>query len=98
MIDFESIELLEKIGSGASGQVFRGRQDGHEVAVKQLFSVMMLEELKEFEHEAVLMSRLNHPYICRFFGMTVSPLDELLLVLEYWYVHTHTTRNNEITK
>jgi hypothetical protein len=39
--------------------------DSHEVAVKQLFSEMVLEELAEFEHEAVLMSKLSHPYICR---------------------------------
>jgi hypothetical protein len=43
MIDFRDIELLGKIGMGASGVVFEGRFKGQSCAVKRL-NLMLNEQ------------------------------------------------------
>ena len=60
-------QLLEEIGRGATGVVFRARQAGldREVAVKvlQLGPLAPAEENTRFRREAVAVARLRHPHI-----------------------------------
>jgi serine/threonine-protein kinase len=62
-----SCEILEQIGAGGMGEVYRGRDTklGREVAVKALpdgFS-QSADHLARFEREAQVLASLNHPHI-----------------------------------
>ncbi len=61
------IEILERIGGGAFGQVHRGRFRATEVAVK-LVPRTSEQELKQFRAEAAMLARLRHPNVCLFMG------------------------------
>ena len=60
-------EILEKIGAGGMGEVYRARDQrlGRDVAVKVLPAGLVTdpERLRRFEHEARAAGVLNHPNI-----------------------------------
>jgi serine/threonine protein kinase len=77
-IPFEALEIAEKIGSGASGQVYRGSFQGCPVAVKESYCVMFKDATatEDFKKEATVLSKLKHPNIVStfsFFLITTSP-------------------------
>jgi eukaryotic-like serine/threonine-protein kinase len=61
-------EVVEQIGEGGMGQVFRARDTRleREVAIKVLPTALALDEqfLLRFDREAKAISSLNHPNIC----------------------------------
>ena len=75
-IPFKFITDLDRIAAGSSGQVFRGRYLSATVALKQIFTTMLDEDLdaknlEEFANEVTTLSRLgNHPNIVQFLGLT----------------------------
>jgi len=79
IIPVSNVKKMEMLGKGASGIVFRGSWDGSIVAVKELQDVSR-RNVKELVVEAEMMSRLRHPNVCRFFGITN---DTSCLVVEY---------------
>ena len=58
-------EILERLGSGGMGEVYRARdlRLGREVAVKILADGTGRDQVSRFEKEARLASSLNHPNI-----------------------------------
>jgi tetratricopeptide (TPR) repeat protein len=65
-------ELLERLGEGAAGVVFKARApSGDEVALKLLHGGQALgeRERRRFETEARTLARLDHPQIVRVRGM-----------------------------
>ncbi|MBX3229684.1 MAG: serine/threonine protein kinase [Labilithrix sp.] len=62
-------ELTDRIGRGAMGEVWGGRDQatGREVAIKiaQTWSMEEPELVDRFEREAVILRRLKSPYICK---------------------------------
>ncbi len=67
--------IIEKIGAGGMGEVFRAH-DQHldrEVAIKVLPPGTITDQssLKRFHQEATALSKLNHPNIC-----TIYDVDE----------------------
>src|SRR5215510_13719602 len=78
-------ELIEKIGAGGMGMVYRAldTQTGQPVAVKQLKSdVSSPDMIERFQREGEALRRLNHPNIVKMLD-TVEQDGEHYLILEY---------------
>jgi len=76
----DNIDILECIGKGAFGQVYRGLWVGTtEVAMKTISN----ENISEFESEVNIWRKLNHPNVVRFLGIYKDSTDKLYMVMEY---------------
>jgi len=63
-----------KLGSGAFGDVFKGKLRGKEVAIKKLsFQQFDQDTLNEFTKEVGVMMKLRHPNVLLFMGACTSP-------------------------
>eukprot|EP00771_Trimastix_marina_P001927 gnl/Trimastix_PCT/3037.p1 GENE.gnl/Trimastix_PCT/3037~~gnl/Trimastix_PCT/3037.p1 ORF type:complete len:725 (-),score=71.40 gnl/Trimastix_PCT/3037:37-2076(-) len=83
-VDFTDLKILERIGQGASGEVFKGMLHGSPVAVKRLFDNAISptqSNLTEFNREVTVMKTLRHPNVVLFIGATTSR--PLILVSEF---------------
>ena len=80
----ENIELGKQIGAGANGRILEAIWKGNIVAVKEIHSIFMTNEVSEpefqtfkrdFLRECEQSSRLRHPndYVVRFFGIYHPP-------------------------
>ena len=82
---FGAYDVLEKIGAGGMGEVYRARDTrlGRDVAIKILPDAFAsdTERLARFEREARLLASLNHPGIASIYGLE-SAGDRRFLVLE----------------
>lgn len=80
-------ELLELIGEGAFGVVYRARQEqpvSREVAVKVLR--LGLESdliLRRFEQERQMLAWMDHPYVARVFDAGLTPSGQSYFVMEF---------------
>ncbi|XP_042447676.1 putative serine/threonine-protein kinase [Zingiber officinale] len=71
-----------KLGEGGFGLVYKGRlEDGREVAVKRLGRGSR-QGAREFENEALLLSRVQHKNVVNLYGYCAHG-DDKLLVYEY---------------
>lgn len=83
--------LLEKIGEGGFGLVFKAKQSntGQLVAVKVLKNDLGIDEQKRkhqqarFERETQLSARINHPHIVKLLDKGHTEKGELFAVFEY---------------
>jgi Tol biopolymer transport system component len=70
---FGSFTVLEPLGRGAMGEVYRARDSrlGRDVAIKILPEAFALDpdRLKRFEREAQALAALNHPNIAGIYGV-----------------------------
>ena len=84
VIDFNDLELGEKLGGGGFGDVHVAIWNGQvQVCVKKLRVKRVVEKRKmEFQHEVKILSSLNHPAIISFFGACVET-PNLALVMEF---------------
>jgi hypothetical protein len=83
VIDFNEIQNLREIGSGAFGVVFKADWRGMNVAVKQIKSAdVTVSILNEFMREIEFLKGLrSHPNVVLFLGITFP--DPLSLVTEF---------------
>ncbi|PRP83471.1 CLL4A clavata1-like receptor S/T protein kinase protein [Planoprotostelium fungivorum] len=84
LIQYEELENMEMIGSGAFGIVFGAQWRGIKVAVKQVKAEYVDEyQVKEFLHEVAVMQNLRpHPHVVLFMGITLPP-SPLSIITEY---------------
>jgi len=78
--------IVEKIGAGGMGEVYRARDTRLErdVAVKSLPAAVSTDpdRLARFVREAKILASLNHPNIAAIFGLEELPSGERFLILE----------------
>jgi serine/threonine protein kinase len=85
------------IGSGATGQVFRGAYEGVAVAIKRItiplqFNGSMEPTIKpadegmleEVRREAEVLSKIQHPLLLRFYGVCVTQRDIYFVTELMW--------------
>jgi serine/threonine protein kinase len=69
LVDFKKLKMGEKVGQGASAQVFKGSYCGQTVAVKRLYPSTWEPELADFfQGEVRVLITLHHPNIVRLYG------------------------------
>lgn len=82
-IDFDEIELKQKIGSGGFSDVHFAKWKGTIVAAKVLrVQRVSKRRLKEFTDEIFVLCKLDHPNIVKFIGASVVT-PNLCILIEY---------------
>lgn len=86
VIESKDIVYLEKIGSGAFGDVYRGRVFGQEVALKKIRSNRTVggfvdADSTEYIKEVEIMRNIRHPNILELLGVCVEP-DNVCIISE----------------
>ena len=82
-INPSELEVIDRVGVGAFGQVFRGRWRGAEVAIKRYHQHKLDQDfMEEFKSEIEMMSSLAHINIVQLLGFVVMP-GQLAIVSEY---------------
>lgn len=77
------ITKLQSIGIGGFAEVFLGKWEGNEVAIKQLHMKSFSTSLhQDFLHEAEILAKCRHPSIVTFFGISTQE-HCFQLILEY---------------
>ena len=81
-INFDEIDLGDRIGGGGVGIVYNGWFRGRPVALKTLFDNRLGEDLKrEYMDELLVMSKVKHSNIVHFLGACMTP-PNLCFVME----------------
>eukprot|EP00026_Physarum_polycephalum_P000182 Phypoly_transcript_00182.p1 GENE.Phypoly_transcript_00182~~Phypoly_transcript_00182.p1 ORF type:complete len:2033 (+),score=208.26 Phypoly_transcript_00182:30-6101(+) len=84
-----AIQILERIGKGGFGEVFKGILKSHDIDGANLSIVVALKELQrmdeprafyDFQHEVMIMSKLRHVNLVHLYGIVKAPLR---MVIEY---------------
>jgi len=81
IIDGKLLEYLKHLGTGASGDVYKGLYKGNPVAIKVLKEMTAQQEVDEFKKEFEIMSAVRSPNVVFFYGACMQP--RLCMVMEY---------------
>eukprot|EP01094_Clydonella_sp_ATCC50884_P000327 TRINITY_DN10255_c0_g1_i1.p1 TRINITY_DN10255_c0_g1~~TRINITY_DN10255_c0_g1_i1.p1 ORF type:complete len:812 (+),score=118.06 TRINITY_DN10255_c0_g1_i1:263-2437(+) len=89
-IEWDRVTILEKIGAGSDGMVFRAQlrssNDAHsgvkEVAVKKIYVADSLDALRPFLCEIKIASTLSHPNVMSIIGVSCDGATDLCLITE----------------
>eukprot|EP00357_Protocruzia_adherens_P032606 CAMPEP_0114995068 /NCGR_PEP_ID=MMETSP0216-20121206/13508_1 /TAXON_ID=223996 /ORGANISM="Protocruzia adherens, Strain Boccale" /LENGTH=567 /DNA_ID=CAMNT_0002359037 /DNA_START=333 /DNA_END=2036 /DNA_ORIENTATION=- len=87
-IETRSLEFGKKIGTGGFGEIFVGRWNGTEVAIKKFINSEKRSAVKSSIRERDIVCCLKHPKIVSFYGIcnTTKPTDKeksICMVMEY---------------
>lgn len=83
-LSLKHLSLVNVIGGGGFGQVWKGTWGGTPVAVKLLSNLLLPQDtgplqpeqeqlLRAFEEEVSMLAQLRHPNICLFLGVCLDP-------------------------
>jgi serine/threonine protein kinase/Ran GTPase-activating protein (RanGAP) involved in mRNA processing and transport len=80
-IAWKDLVIIESIGQGGFGEVFKASWQGITVAVKQLHLKTLNQNIKkEFEREAQVMADCRHPNIVQFYGVCMEPQHNAIIM------------------
>ena len=97
IIDSANLELGKRIGQGACGWVFKAKLGASTiVAAKEVMSSMWDEKNEEFEHEANILTQLNHPHVLRVFGFCTKNAKDSKDHATHQYIVTELARNGSL--
>jgi len=87
-INYEELQLEQKIGEGGFGEVYRAKWRGTVVAVKTLkhkgpSSHFTAEEAERYKREVSILRALNHPNLVLFLGACLEP--KLCMISEFMF-------------
>jgi len=84
LIDYADLEVGRLLGAGTSGDVREAIYCGQPVAIKRMYHSHFdpTAFVSFFRKEASILSRLHHPNIVRFYGVSISDEKRLLIVTE----------------
>lgn len=94
-IDNKDLTIVERLGAGGFGEVFRGEWERAEVAIKEIkMNQGGQAALKELEKEVAIMAELRYPHIISFHGASFEPPYRLVMELMklgslYQVLHNH---------
>jgi serine/threonine protein kinase len=71
-----------QVGTGGSGVVFRATWRGTACAAKRLNLILNLDSVDEFKAEVLMLTKLRHPNVVLFFGVSFRDHD-CYVVTEY---------------
>ncbi|XP_015868531.3 receptor-like serine/threonine-protein kinase SD1-8 [Ziziphus jujuba] len=77
----DNFSTLNKIGQGGFGPVYKGKLQGHDIAVKRL-SKYSGQGLVEFKNEVELISKLQHRNLVKLLACCIEG-EEKILIYEY---------------
>jgi len=80
----DDVEKGKLIGSGGFGTIYKGAWNGNVVALKQMALALNSKTQQEFDYEAGLLKRLEHPNIIRLYGVVKPKNENPMMVLEYY--------------
>jgi serine/threonine protein kinase len=84
---FENYEILNTIGRGGMGIIYRARsrRDGSLVALKVLRTDLLVDpvSVKRFEHEATAASSLDHPNLIRIREFGLSRYGQPYIIMDF---------------
>lgn len=83
-VTFQDFEVIDRIGGGGMGAVYKVGREGKIYALKLLDPVLATDEsyLRRFQQEAVLLQRVNHPNLVRVYESGVHEQRPYIL-MEY---------------
>lgn len=80
-VDSTECEFNEKVGEGASAQVYRGKYRGQKVAIKVLKDKVDDKMMSDFTKEFATMISLRSPCVVFFYGAILKP--QMCMVMEW---------------
>eukprot|EP00899_Mesostigma_viride_P012543 jgi/Mesvir1/2128/Mv16654-RA.2 len=82
LINYEELQMLEKVGEGTFGEVFRGKWLGKEVAIKRMrTSSLTPSRLLDFDKEVAILEKIRHPNCVLYMGFCLRP--QLCIITEF---------------
>ena len=86
----EDLHLGPRIGAGGCGLIYKATLGANTVvAAKEIITAMMNpKDLKEFIHEAKMLTQMNHPHVLRVLGFCTVLAENALDDMEHKYIVT----------
>ena len=86
-VKWDELQMLERIGSGAFGDIFRCRWRGTMVAAKVINVAKVKSEerdlaLSDFRKETNFLQQLRHPNVCMLLGYTLTEHEHEVMLSE----------------
>eukprot|EP00906_Rhabdomonas_costata_P035991 RCo050532 len=83
LVRYEDIEVMEQLGSGSFGTVFRGRMKrSKDLVAFKVFAVQDADMVASFRREVKMLSTLRHEHIVVFRGACIE-IPHMCIVTEY---------------
>jgi len=92
------LQLGERIGVGGNGWIYEATMGANTVvAAKEIMSTTIdPNDMLEFEHEAKMLTQMNHPQVLRVFGFCIKRAEENIDDQERRYIVTEFAPNGSL--